>query len=98
MGDLADIGRQLRILAPDGRGIVGLDIVAARLDNAQQADAVRALDQALYAGKFADSREALLTQLRAALRMPLSWRKRSAGTADDAGLPPLYASDVTRKR
>jgi hypothetical protein len=90
IGDLPELARQLRALAPEGRTI-GLDLLAARLADEDQAAAARALEQALYRGGAATTREALLAQLRAAFRRPLRWRSEVAMSAPATTLPPLYA-------
>ncbi len=91
VGDLAEIARRLRELAPPGSGI-GLDRLVQRLDDPQQAAAAAALDRALYAAVAPMQRDDLLRQLRAAFRAPPRWRPEaaSARAAASDSLPPLY--------
>lgn len=90
VGDLPELARQLRALTPAGDA-VGLDALAAQLDDADQAAAVRALEQFLYGGGE-PTRDSLLAQLRAAFRRPPRFRQAPAAGASLGALPPLYAS------
>ncbi|MGQ0799883.1 MAG: BatD family protein [Pseudomarimonas sp.] len=93
IGDLAEVARQLRWLAP-GAGGVSLDALANQVDDPAQAQAMRALEQALYAGDGADtvSRESLLTQLRGAFRRSIQWRRQTSTPSAKDQLPPLYGA------
>ena len=93
IGDLAEVARQLRWLAPVAGG-VSLDALANHVDDPDQAQAMRALEQALYAGDNADaiSRESLLTQLRGAFRRSIQWRREVNARAANDTLPPLYGA------
>jgi hypothetical protein len=92
IGDLPDLARQLRALAPEGQTI-GLDRLATRLEDEDQAAAARALEHALYRGGASTPREALLAQLRAAFRRPLRWRSEPSVSTAATSLPPLYSGD-----
>ncbi len=93
IGDLGEVARQLRWLAPATSG-VSLDALANQLDDPDQAQAMRVLEQFLYAGDGADAgtRDALLVQLRAALRRPLQWRGADKLQTAIETLPPLYGA------
>jgi hypothetical protein len=84
-GDPAAIAAALRGACPRPCG-EGLDAVAGQLADPQQADAVRALERALYAD---GDREAAIGQLRRAFAGGPRWQPPGAAPADD-GLPPLY--------
>ena len=93
VGDLAEVGRQLRWLAPNASG-VSLDALASQLVDPEQAQAMGVLQQSLYADKGADAvaRDALLATLRSAFRRPIRWHRADKLQAIKDSLPPLYGS------
>jgi len=89
-GDLTEVARQLRYLAGVGSN-VGLDHLAGRVLDPQQAELIKALERRLYAGGVIEDRAEFSQQLRQAFRQPPRWRSDDAGSRrDDSLLPPLY--------
>lgn len=86
-GELAPIADALRAVAR-GRGLPpDLDALRAALDDAAQAEAIAALQRALYAG---ESEQPALQTLRVAFARAPTFRPHAAPVA--AALPPLYPS------
>jgi len=85
-GDPAAIASALRHAAPGGP-LPGLEDVAGRLADTAQAEAVRALERALYAGGDAD---AAVAGLRRVLAAGPRWAQDRPHAQDDDSLPPLY--------